>query len=102
MHTRGKRVDPPNRESGRRYPIDHRTNTPHGRRKDPMKKLSITCLAPILALTACAVEPGAEDEPQYGEVENLVQSGNGTSLNGTSLNGTSLNGTSLNLSLIHI
>jgi ADYC domain-containing protein len=61
-----------------------------------MKKLSITCLAPLVALTACAVEPGAEDEPQYGEVENLVQSGNGTSLNGTSLNGTSLNGTSLN------
>src|SRR5678816_4037334 len=61
-----------------------------------MRKLSMIRLAPLLALsTACAVESGSDDL-QYGEVDNLVQSGNGTSLNGTSLNGTSLNGTSLN------
>jgi hypothetical protein len=57
----------------------------------------ITMFAPLLMLsTACAMETGDPEELQYGEVDNLVQSGNGTSLNGTSLNGTSLNGTSLN------
>jgi hypothetical protein len=61
-----------------------------------MRKIT-TMFAPLLMLsTACAMDTGLDDELQYGETENLVQSGNGTSLNGTSLNGTSLNGTSLN------
>ena len=62
-----------------------------------MGKLSMIRLAPLLALSAaCAVDPGSDEDLKLGEVDNLVESGNGTSLNGTSLNGTSLNGTSLN------
>jgi hypothetical protein len=47
----------------------------------------------FLLLAACAVPV---DDAATGEVEQDVDSYNGTSLNGTSLNGTSLNGTSLN------
>ena len=55
-----------------------------------MNKKYATWLAPLLVMgTACAMDTD-QDEPSYGEVDNLVQSGNGTSLNGTSLNGTTL------------
>jgi len=47
---------------------------------------------PLLFVTACAVQAGDVES----DVQQDVDTSNGTSLNGTSLNGTSLNGTSLN------
>jgi len=48
------------------------------------------------ALGACITPADDPDESDLGQVDQDVNSLNGTSLNGTSLNGTSLNGTSLN------
>jgi hypothetical protein len=48
------------------------------------------------ALGACIAPVDDSDESDLGQVDQGIDSLNGTSLNGTSLNGTSLNGTSLN------